>query len=728
MAGISGFLQLHSAFFHHSVLLGHHRNYAHHSIKISSNKRSGFAVASLRQEESGDARVFTSRRALVFVGVVAVLPLLQLWGRAVESFPAADEQRDATISEEKKNEKVTQSDASSASPISSLLNVIGIISSGVLGALYASARQEQAASEAKIESLTKTLNDEEAAFKSVQKNYEAKLLGQQKEQAGQIIKAKNEQLTLITQLDSANNTITRLEQELQHEKKALKEVQAQADSLQALLSSVREDKKVLELQLKEKIALGEALQEKVNLLLLQIEEKEEQGQSLATSLSNKESELNELKVAYGRSTEELVKSGLGINKLEEEIRSSQKELELKNSKIADLSTQISALIVERDNSYLRINEMQKQYNDLKSDAEKEAELNAELIRDRDLDLAKFREKLDHALGELNGTKVTIANLTNERDRLSEMLHMEVNQVKNLKDELKSLQGSLDASRKEATESEEMLRKSRQLCTELETEVSKVQAELSEIEQTLHNSLDETKQSNALLAKELDSVNELLKKTIDEVQVVSNKLAVAQKINADLQKELVDVQKIAKDAVNELKEEKRVVDSLNKELQNLELEISKYKEARKSLETDLEETTKSLEQVNRNRQLLTEDLALAKSQISSLEEEKDVIYRSLAEQKNVTQATRENLEDAHNLVMRLGTDRENLDKKAKKLEEEFATAKGEILRLRSQVNSLKTSSTDKSPSGTKLSENGDARADSATVSVKKTTRRKKSSET
>ncbi|KAL9678696.1 hypothetical protein QQ045_016545 [Rhodiola kirilowii] len=71
-----------------------------------------------------------------------------------------------------------------------------------------------------------------------------------------------------------------------------------------------------------------------------------------------------------RSTEELVKSGTGINKLEEEIRSSQKELELKNSKIADLSTQISALIVERDNSYLSINnEMQKQYNDLKSYAE-----------------------------------------------------------------------------------------------------------------------------------------------------------------------------------------------------------------------------------------------------------------------------------------------------------------------------------------------------------------------
>ncbi|KAL9680428.1 hypothetical protein QQ045_018307 [Rhodiola kirilowii] len=172
MAGISCFLQLHSASFHHSVLLGHHRSYGHHSIKISSNKRSGFAAASLRQEESDDERVFTSKRALVFVGVVAVLPLLQLSGRAVESFPAAG---------------------------GHWISIIGIISSGVLGALYASARQEQAASEAKIES---TLNDKEAAFKSVQKNYEAKKLEEE------FATAKGEILRLRSQVNSLKTSST----------------------------------------------------------------------------------------------------------------------------------------------------------------------------------------------------------------------------------------------------------------------------------------------------------------------------------------------------------------------------------------------------------------------------------------------------------------------------------------------------------------------------------------
>lgn len=46
---------------------------------------------------------------------------------------------------------------------------------------------------------------------------------------------------------------------------------------------------------------------------------------------------------------------------------------------------------------------------------------------------------------------------------------------------------------------------------------------------------------------------------------------------------------------------------------------------------------------------------------------------------------ENLEDAHNLVMRLGKERESLAKKSKRLEDEVATAKGEILRLRSEMN-------------------------------------------
>jgi hypothetical protein len=44
-------------------------------------------------------------------------------------------------------------------------------------------------------------------------------------------------------------------------------------------------------------------------------------------------------------------------------------------------------------------------------------------------------------------------------------------------------------------------------------------------------------------------------------------------------------------------------------------------------------------------------------------------------------------------VRLGKEREGLDRKGKKLEEELASAKGEILRLRSKINSSNTAVND-----------------------------------
>ena len=119
-------------------------------------------------------------------------------------------------------------------------------------------------------------------------------------------------------------------------------------------------------------------------------------------------------------------------------------------------------------------------------------------------------------------------------------------------------------------------------------------------------------------------------------------------------------------------------------------------------------------MNRNILKLSEDLERANAKISSLEDEKMVLYKTLTEQKNASKEARENMEDAHNLVMALGKERESLEKRAKKLEEDLASAKGEILRLRSQINS------------SKVPVNDGETAAKVTVSARKSGRRKKSS--
>ena len=91
-------------------------------------------------------------------------------------------------------------------------------------------------------------------------------------------------------------------------------------------------------------------------------------------------------------------------------------------------------------------------------------------------------------------------------------------------------------------------------------------------------------------------------------------------------------------------------------------------------------------MNRNAVILSGELQRANFLVSSLEKEKEVLTKSLTDQRNACKEAQDNIEDAHNLIMKLGKERENLGKKGKKFEEELASAKGEILRLKSRINS------------------------------------------
>ncbi|MED6111333.1 filament-like protein [Stylosanthes scabra] len=137
---------------------------------------------------------------------------------------------------------------------------------------------------------------------------------------------------------------------------------------------------------------------------------------------------------------------------------------------------------------------------------------------------------------------------------------------------------------------------------------------------------------------------------------------------------------------------------------------------------LQEATKSLDEMNRNAVILSDELERAKSLISCLENEKEVLYKSLTEQRNAYKVAQENMEDAHSLIMKLGKERENLENRKKKLEEELASAKGEILRLRSRISSLKSQVEDNN--NIEQVQRKDESESKVTVDAKKNFRRRK----
>ncbi|KAL7222226.1 hypothetical protein ACSBR1_024025 [Camellia fascicularis] len=718
--GISCFS--HSPLYHSQSLFPSYSSlYTSQSVFFYSFPRNGGHSRKNRTPQACMHRVnpndgdFFKRRVIALVGF-SLLPFLQLKAQALEGL-ATEESETRTAEQKQKAEQTLQGDAS-PNPFLFLLNGLGIFSSGLLGALYAFAMKEKIANEAIMESMTNKLNEKEATIVSLEKNYESQLLNEKEERNKQLKKANEEQQSLSKQLRLANSTITGLGHELLSERRFVEDLDVQLGNLQTDLMKADEDKKELEENLKEKLNSIEVLQEKMALLSSEIKDKEDTLCNLNSMLAAKQSELEELNSTFEQIRDEFAAANSEIKRLKLELLENKKELELKNAVVDDLNAQVSSLIVQKDDSNRKFNAIQKEFDDLKSSSEEKVAADAKLLGEKDYEIHQLKEKIDLALNEVSRNKVVVANLTQERDDLRKTLDVELNNAKNLKHELQITQEALGKSRNEVSDLAKQLQQTRNLCSDLESEGSKLQAEFSEARKSFQTSLDEAKHKSHVLVGELASAKELLKKTEAELQFVSHDLAVTTENRDSLKKELVDVYKKAENAANDLNEEKKVAASLNKELQVLEKQISKDTESRKSLEMDLEEAIKSLDEMNQNALLLSRDLEMTKSQISSLEDEKDVLYRSLAEQKQVSQEARENMEDAHDLVMRLGKERESLEKRTKKLEEELALAKGEILRLRSKINSSRSLVNDQHQKSVEAGGN-------AAVSVKKTsTRRRK----
>ncbi|KAK6912094.1 hypothetical protein RJ641_024187 [Dillenia turbinata] len=644
-------------------------------------------MASMRHENIKDLDS-NKRRAILLVGI-SVLPLLRFRAKAADEFVAYD--RNTKISDVVLVEVslVCQKQEAQPDPILSLLNGIGVFSSGVIGALYALARKERTATEAALETVKSKLKDKEAAIVSQEKNFERKLLNEQEERTVFLRKAKEEQQALLDKLNSANSTITGLGYELQREKKSAEELQLKMEGIQTDLKRAGENKKVIEEHLKEKLDTIEVLQERINLLSLEIMDRENTIQNLKSSLNEKDSEFNKLTSTFKQTKDELAEATSAILGLKEELLISQEELQIRNSRVDNLKAQVGSLIVERDDANRRTESIQNEYNDLKLSSDEKAALDAKLLGERESEINQLKERLEVAQNQVKATEAVNVGLIQERDDLKKSLNLESNNLKNLKEELLITQESLGKSRNEASDLSTQLNESTKLLKELEIGLSKARAEHSEVTKSLQKNLEEARQGSEALAGELTAVQSILKKAQDELQIVSNELAAVVDNRENLKTQLLDVCKKAENAVTDLKEEKKVVAALNKELQALEKMMDKDKEARRSLETELEEAKKSLDEMNRDALILSRDIEMAKARISTLEDEKDVIYRTLVEQKNLSQVAQENMEDAHNLVMRLGQERETLDKRVKRLEEELAAAKGEILRLRSRIYSSKT---------------------------------------
>uniref|UniRef100_A0A0A9CZ61 MAR-binding filament-like protein 1-1 n=1 Tax=Arundo donax TaxID=35708 RepID=A0A0A9CZ61_ARUDO len=426
------------------------------------------------------------------------------------------------------------------------------------------------------------------------------------------------------------------------------------------------------------------LHDKVNLLSQEVNDKEEYIRELSSSLSAKEGDYQNLNVLYNQTKENLQQANSQIQKLEKDVLADKEDLKSKISLIDSLNEKLQTLYTERSEAEEKISALTREYAELKTISEEKASHNSELLFEKDGQLNQLEEKLSAALSDSSKNRTIITELNNELDTTRTMLDNEVGSRNFLSELVQSTEEALRDSRNEVFKLTEELNEVKRSNRDLITQISKLTDEASEVKQALGNKIVEAESVSATLSDELASVREILKKSHEELEVTSNQLVSVTEAHGDLNKELLDAYKKLESTTNELVKERKINATLNRELEALVKQSVIESEARRALQVDLDEATKSLNEVNESTLSLSKQLESTNSRISAIKEEKEMLSKVLEEQKKSTVEAQENMEDAQNTIKRLGTERESFEMRSKKLEDELATAKGEILRLRRHI--------------------------------------------
>ncbi|KAL8458187.1 hypothetical protein ACS0TY_035904 [Phlomoides rotata] len=647
-----------------------------------ARRRNATIMACIPQEDRSNS---CARRAVLVLGF-AVIQFLEMKAEAIDA--TAAENAESWAPNQKQDAKLSVQGSSSQNSFFSLLNALGFLGSGMLAAFYALTKKEKATLDATIESMKMKLKEKESAITSVEKKFEEELLNEKELQNKVLAKVNEEKQSLVNQLKLANDTIKSLVQEQQTVKRLIEKLTIQVDDLERNIDEAEEETRQVEQQFKQKLDSASVLQERINLLSSEIKDKEDSNGHLKSKLSDRERELDRLTSVYQQSENHLVILNSEIKQLKDVLTKNEEELELKNEMVHKLNAELTFSLAENSQLSRNFDAVLEDYNQFNSSMKMKAASDAKLLAEREEQIHLIEERLRTSLDETKKDEKLISDLTREKDNLKEMLNIESENVKNLEEELKISRDNLEKSRDEASDIDKQLQQSRHLFSELEAEIDKAQAESREAKESLQRNVDEGKQGLEVLVEELKSAHELLRKSNEELQITSQELVASMQKCDSIEKELVDARMKRERAAAEVNDEKKITSSMKEKIKDLDIQICKDKEARKSLESDLEETTKSLNEMNQNAMMLSKELEFANSQISSLEEDRDALYNSLDLQKGANVEAQRKLEDAHNLIMRLGKRRESLAEKGKRLDEELASAKGEILQLRSRITSSK----------------------------------------
>jgi chromosome segregation ATPase len=535
-----------------------------------------------------------------------------------------------------------------------------------------------------IVQLTIELKENEVAMSSLRENLEERILLEQGKNLRQAQKALEEQAVLSNELNSAKHTVKDMQKQLERENKMVEEFEEQVERLNADITRVQNDNRTLELELKEKKRKINDLEDNVTLTIANVQEKEKEIESLRFSLREREKESAEFSSNIEQMRKSLLQAEAQIKEFQQELDSAQKELGLKDSSIKNLSERLASAVVEREDNKEKLVMLHQELNQMKLKFDKDLVSARQAVFAKQEEINQLKEKLNIAYDEAKKKDGILAGLQEESSTLKSLLEEEKTNVKHLSSELQRSIESLEALQSKVITLSSELTTTKRVQAQVESEIARLQNDRDAMRDSLEEKVHEAEQTSIKLSSELASVKKALNTARNDLLFLNKKLEDSTVSYENIKQELSQARKTVEVTSTALNEEKKVVAALSQELEASEKSLLEEKEGRRVFHRDFEEVTKSMEDMRICLVSLSEELEIAKSKINSLETENASLYESMKQEKHLSKELQESAGHANKILMKLGREKETYVKKARKLEEELSSAKGEILRLRKQI--------------------------------------------
>lgn len=578
----------------------------------------------------------------------------------------------------------TEENKSQGSALFGLLNEIGIIGSGIVGALYMTERKGRVAAESIIEANATDLKEKEIAMASLREDLEGRIQLEQDKNQKREKKAQEEQVALSKELISAKGMATGLQKQLEIERNMVQEMEAQVEIFKSEISLVQEDNETLKRDLEVNKKRLNELEEKVNLANITIQEKEKEVGNLRFSLKEREKNIIEISFKAEQTRKLFLQAEAQIKELRLELDNAKNELCQKDLSLKELDKKLILAVVEKEDSKEKLAMLHKELNQMKLTFDKDLVSSRQAIFAKQEEVNQLKEKLRIAYDETKRNKEIAARFQEKNSTLEALLEEKNIDLKNVNGELQRSIESLEVSRSQVAILSSDLATSQQVKMNLESEITMLQNDRDAIRSSLEEKVHEEEETSRTLSSELGSVKKALDISRNEILFLSKKLKDSAASNENIKEELSKICKTAETSFAALNEQKQMSAALSSKLEASERNLLEEKENNRMLQRDFEEATKSMEEMRNCIMSLSEELEISKSKINNLEEERDSLYESLEKQNQLTKEVQEGAEHANKLLMRLEKEKDAYLKRAKKLEEEISSAKGEILRLRKQI--------------------------------------------